>query len=145
MTYGETRLVDFEKAFDNIWIPGLISKLLNYGFPIYLIILIHNMLNNKCFQVYDGKSISSRKFLIVNGLQQGTVNAPILFNLYIHDLLNKIENIIGFADDIVIYHSDDKIEKINEKLQKQGKTAAHGRASGRAAARRRRHHIHRRG
>ena len=43
---------------------------------------------------------------IVNGLQQGTVNFPILFNLFIHDLLNKIDNIIGFAGDIIIYLSD---------------------------------------
>lgn len=103
-------LVDFEKVFDNIWIPGLISKLLNYGFPVHLIFLIHNMLNNKCFRVSDGITMSSKKFVIVNGLQQGTVNAPILFNIYIHELLNKIENIIG-------YHSDQTVEKINEKLQ----------------------------
>ncbi|KAI8119587.1 RNA-directed DNA polymerase from mobile element jockey [Lucilia cuprina] len=110
-------LIDFEKAFDNIWIPGLIAKLLNYEFPIHLIISIYNMLNNKDFQIYDGKSFSSKEFIIVNGLQQGTVCASILFNLYIHDLLNSMENIIGFADDIIVYHADNKIVKINRKIQ----------------------------
>ena len=39
------------------------------------------------------------------------VNYTILFNLYIHDLLKKIDNSIGFADDIIVIHSDDKIKK----------------------------------
>ena len=34
-----------------------------------------------------------------------------------HDLLIEIENIIGFADDIVIYHSGNRIDEINKKLQ----------------------------
>lgn len=75
------------------------------------------MLNNKTFLISNMKQISTKAFTIVNGLQQGTVNSPTLFNIFIHDLLNKIENIIGFADDIIIYHADDKIHKINEKLQ----------------------------
>ena len=37
-----------------------------------------------------------------NCLQQGTVNASILFGLYVHDLLTNIENVIGFADVVVI-------------------------------------------
>lgn len=76
------------------------------------------MFNNKSFVVCNNNKTSSNKFVIVNGLQQGTVNSPILFNLYIYDLLNKIDNIIGFADDIIIYKAEDKIEKINEGLQK---------------------------
>lgn len=110
-------LVDFEKAFDNIWIEGLIYKLLKYKFPIQLIILIHNMLNNKSFIVCNKKERSRKKFIIVNGLQQGTVNSPILFNIFIFELLQSIRNIIGFADDIIVYHADDKIDKINENLQ----------------------------
>lgn len=76
------------------------------------------MLNNKTFIVNNNNLNSTRKFVIVNGLQQGTVNSPILFNIYIYDLLKEIDNIIGFADDIIIYHSDDTIVKINENLQK---------------------------
>lgn len=67
-------LIDFEKAFDSIWIPGLIYKLFEYKFPLYLIILLHNMLNNKSFLVSNQNKISSKSFVIVNGLQQGTVN-----------------------------------------------------------------------
>lgn len=110
-------LIDFEKAFDSIWIPGLIYKLLKHKAPMHLIILIHNMISNKSFQVCNNNQMSTKQFIIANGLQQGTVNSPILFNFFIHELLNKIDNIIGFADDIIIYHSDNKIENINKNLQ----------------------------
>ena len=33
------------------------------------------------------------------------------------DLIERIDNIIAFADIIIIYHPDDTIEKINSKLQ----------------------------
>lgn len=75
------------------------------------------MLSNKYFHIYNKSQLSTRKFIIINGLQQGTVNSPILFNIFILDLVDQIDNIIGFADDIIIYHSDCKIQKINEKLQ----------------------------
>ena len=37
--------------------------------------------------------------------------------MYIYDLFNKIDNSIEFADDIIVLHSDGKIEKINQELQ----------------------------
>ena len=110
-------LIDLEKAFDTIWIPGLIYKLKTFKFPINQIILIYNMITNKSFKIHHENVISKNSFQISNGLQQGTVNSPVLFNLYILDLLDKIDNIIAFADDIVIYHSDKKIEEINGNLQ----------------------------
>lgn len=109
--------IDMEKAFDNIWIPGLVVKLLDLRFPIHQIILIYNMISNKSFMVFHQKYRSNKTFEIVNGLQQGTVNSPTLFNLFILDLLSRIENVIAFADDIVIYHADDTIDKINNNLQ----------------------------
>lgn len=110
-------LIDFEKAFDNIWLPALIFKLSNYSFPSHLVFLLYEMLIEKKFVVCNKNKTSSKIFKMNNGLQQGTVNAPILFSLYIHDLLINIENIIGFADDIIIYYSNNKIEEINKNLQ----------------------------
>lgn len=110
-------LIDFEKAFDSIWIPGLIYKLNKYKFPIHLILLIHNMLNNKTFRVCNKENTCSKKFVIVNGLQQGTVNSPILFNIFIFELVEKIDNLIAFADDIIVYHAGSKIQNINHRLQ----------------------------
>lgn len=77
------------------------------------------MIFGRKFKVHINNSVSSLHFDVANGLQQGTVNAPILFSLFLNDLLDKIDNIIAFADDIVIYHSSNKIADINKQLQNQ--------------------------
>lgn len=115
--YTGACLIDFEKAFDNVWIPGLIYKLEKYNMPLHFRILIHNMLNEKSFIVSNNDKMSTKTFNIVNGLQQGMVNSPILFNIYLHELLHKMENIIAFADDLIIYHADNTVDKINNNLQ----------------------------
>lgn len=111
--------IDMEKAFDSIWIHGLLFKLDRLNIPNWLIILIYNMINERKFIVCNGGNISTNVYSIQNGLQQGTVTAPMLFNIYLLDLVEKIETMISFADDIVIFHSDNKIVNINDKLQQQ--------------------------
>ena len=54
---------------------------------------------------------------MVNGLKQGTVNSTILFNLFVMDLLEENDNMIAFVDDLILFHSDDKIQNINNELQ----------------------------
>lgn len=112
-------LIDFQKAFDNIWIPGLIYKMIKHKFPPRFIMLLYNMINDRHFVVSNSSNTSTQQFCLYNGLQQGTVNAPILFNLYIYDLLNLLPESIGFADDIIVYHADTKVQQINEKLQEK--------------------------
>lgn len=80
------------------------------------------MIFGRKFIVHINNSSSNKQFNVTNGLQQGTVNAPILFSLFINDLLDKIDNIIAFADDLVIYHSSDRISDINYHLQKKFNT-----------------------
>ena len=62
-------LTDFEKAFDNIWLPVLIFKFSSYNFPAHLVFLIFNMLTDKRFVVCNKTVISSKTFRIENGLQ----------------------------------------------------------------------------
>lgn len=115
--YTGACLIDFQKAFDNVWIPGLIYKIINYNFPSFMTYLIFNMINDRKFIVNYKNETSIQQFAIINGLQQGTVNAPILFNLYIHELLNLVPDAIGFADDIIVYHADNSVREINANLQ----------------------------
>ncbi|XP_055377943.1 uncharacterized protein LOC129609842 [Condylostylus longicornis] len=64
--------VDLEKAFDTVWLDGLIYGLIGYGFPLYLIILINNMIRNKTFRVVSSRGKYSKEFAVLSGLQQGT-------------------------------------------------------------------------
>lgn len=93
--------IDLTAAYDTVWKQGLIFKLL-------LIIpcqktaqLINNMLSNRLFQVFMNYDKSEMKKLN-NGLPQGSVLAPLLFNLYIHDIPNTISKKFAYADDIAI-------------------------------------------
>lgn len=75
-----TCLIDLEKAFDSVWLDGLIYKLIKNSFPIHLIKIKHN----RKFKVYNGKENSDLTFELLAGLQQGAVNSLILFNIYIY-------------------------------------------------------------
>lgn len=105
--YTGACLIDFERAFDNVWIPGLLYKLDKYNMPLYFRILIHKMLSGKSFRVCNMGRLSTNTFTIYNGLQQGMAHSPTLFNLYLYDLVQKMDTMIAFADDLIIYHTDE--------------------------------------
>lgn len=116
-------LIDLEKAFDTVWREGLIFKLLQNIFPLYLVKMIADMISDKKFVMTNGTVVCDMNFNVKNGLQQGTVLSPILFSIYISSLLKSFnfnENnkyILAFADDLIIYNADSKVLTIQENLQ----------------------------
>ncbi|GFT71618.1 RNA-directed DNA polymerase from mobile element jockey [Trichonephila clavipes] len=77
--------LDIQKAFDRVWVSGLIYKLIINNFPPALIHLINSYLVNRSFQVKANNTLSSTVF-IKNGVTQGSLLGPILFNIYINDI-----------------------------------------------------------
>ncbi|XP_076765109.1 uncharacterized protein LOC143432224 [Xylocopa sonorina] len=122
-------LIDMKKAFDTIWLDGLFYKLIKKNFPRHIIKILWKMTHDKKFIVTDGHHTSTTTFSVTNGLQQGTVNSTLLFNIYISDLLlmfglNTTHNkkAIAFADDLVIYtqcNSPATIKKHSPNLIRQ--------------------------
>ncbi|CAG5106456.1 Similar to pol: RNA-directed DNA polymerase from mobile element jockey (Drosophila melanogaster), partial [Cotesia congregata] len=116
-------LLDLEKAFDSVWIDGLIFVLEKNNFPRGLIFLLIDMLTGNYFYTWDGLSLSTEKFSILEGLQQGRVLSPILFNIFdsfTNDATKLEENgvhSISFADDRVIYIADPNVDIMKAKLQ----------------------------
>ena len=116
-------LIDLEKAFDTIWHNGLLFKLEKKGFPKHLTHLISNMISNKSFVVSDGENCTDKTFSIIEGLQQGSVCSPDLFNIFLDGLnlydLNSNNNTfsIAFADDAIIYVAGKKLTEVQSKLQ----------------------------
>lgn len=117
-------LIDLEKAFDTVWQDGLIYKLIQKKFPDHITQVVSDMISDKCFVVTNGECTTERTFTVANGLQQGTVNSPILFNIFISDLLQSFNfnadanrHLIAFADDLIIYSADSKIDVIQRRVQ----------------------------
>lgn len=110
-------LLDVEKAFDTVWHNGLLHKLMRYNFPTYLIKLIQSFLSRRTFKVSVNNWMSN-DHLIGAGVPQGSVLAPILYNIYTSDFprLNNCEFAM-FADDTCIYTSDVSGFNIETQLQ----------------------------
>lgn len=115
-TIGKNQLVggallDLEKAFDSVWLNGLLYKLTQKNFPIWLVYTIWDMISDKTFVTWDGNNYSSEVFRIREGLQQGTDNrSPVLFNIFTSDILNLFNincggnlSALAFADDLIVY------------------------------------------
>ena len=104
---------DFEKAYDNIPRKILIEKRQKLNLPWNITRVINNMLNNFSLN-YNGEIIQTYK-----GLVQGSVLSPILFNLFINDLLLTYEineiMVRAFADNIAcIWNSIKQTKKAIE-------------------------------
>ena len=117
-------LIDLEKAFDSVWLRGLFYKLIKKGFNRLLIMFLWQMLHDRSFIVIQGEHASTITFDTEEGLQQGTVNSPLLFNIYNSDVLNLFElntnndtHSIAYADDLIIYVAGKSPDTIASKLE----------------------------
>ena len=94
---------DFAKAFDKVDHALLIDKMKRLAVHPTFIRWIESFLSNrKQCVVIDG--LKSREELIVSGVPQSSVLAPVLFNIFINDIESVVcaPNAGSFADDTKI-------------------------------------------
>ena len=101
--------IDISKAYDRVWVHGLVYKLhALLGMSMHDLFFYRALLSNRTFRV-QGNGFMSCIFKMPDGVPKGSVSAPYLFIIYIHDLIAFIHSVCIkinlFADDIVIWAS----------------------------------------
>lgn len=110
-------LMDLSKAFDCLPHELLIAKLHAYGFGKRSLNLFYSYLSNRFHRVRIGSSISEFLELLL-GVPQGSVLGPILFNIFINDLLSLVqEDICNFADDNTLYVCGNDVSDVKHRLK----------------------------
>ena len=121
--------IDLSKAFDRVNHTVLYTKLIDKNVEPMFVKMLKTMYDNQYVHVVFN-NVHSPMWKVGNGVRQGGILSPLLFNIYIDDILSEIEksdygcllshykvNILGFADDIILLSpSANGIQSLIDKL-----------------------------
>ena len=110
--------VDLKRAFDTVDPPVLLTKLKRKGASDLALRWFKSYLNNRKQQVEIRGATSNSKNLSL-GVPQGSILGPLLFLIYIDDVVDSIKNgnVTMYADDTTLYVSGTSFNEIQTMLQ----------------------------
>ena len=98
--------IDFQKAFNVVCHCKLFAKLFNYGIRGTVLLWLKNFFADRTHQTRVDTSLSDVAQLL-SGVVQGSGIGPIMFLLYINELIDILEshgiNVKVFANDVKLY------------------------------------------
>ena len=111
--------IDIEKAYDMVWRQGLMFKLYHLGIRGKMFWWIRDFLSNRTFLVRIGNTLSD-VLTLENGIPQGSVISPILFNVMINDISVSDNScyVSLFADDCAVWLKGSNTKYMCTKMQK---------------------------
>ena len=122
---GQPTLVialDIAGAFDCVWHQGLLAKFEALGIAGDLLELFRDYLSDRTLSVVVNGQTSA-KHTIGASVPQGSVLGPILWNIFLNDLLQGLPSSYAYADDSTLTHTFSRgdaqqvITTINQQLE----------------------------
>ena len=99
--------IDLTAAYDTVWHRGLTCKLLRLLPDKHMVRMIMELVGNRSFTLTTSDSNQSRLRRLKNGVPQGSVLAPLLFNIYTYDFPSMISRKFAYTDDLALLHSSE--------------------------------------
>ena len=93
--------LDIAGAFDCVWHAALLERLHAVGVDGALLALLRDYLQERRMQVVHNGQHSPHQHISA-GVPQGSVLGPLLWNVYLNDLLNLVPSAKAYADDITM-------------------------------------------
>lgn len=117
--YGIIISLDIRNAFNTVKWNNIFEMLKRRQFPEHLQMLIQNFFRNRNI-IYKAAD-NNTKLDMQQGVPQGSILSPILWNL-LYDELLKLNfpegvNVIAYADDILIYSADRKLNNLKRNIE----------------------------